>query len=423
VQHWTIIGSQDDESFFDDHVRSILAQDRQPLPAREQSLGPVELRWEAVGSKTAFVQAIGGTHDDRLLARAFLVEQLRGHGWREATKLFDRIEKTATWQDIMQKAKRLIQDGNVKLLRNGYQNIVAQVQGDHGTYQCEVFRQDPSSRSITGSDCECDWGEFQNQPRTRQWKKFQDRPCAHILAAYWLSLSTPLDEDVHPDNPASGPLGPTPTFPAGTEGFPQGQGFEQQPGGAPAPGVGPDDMGGSQSPDMSQMGVGTPMGAPGAQGPPQAAPGPSPRDVLPQFPMQGLQQGQINPASVPGQRGPTPTNPVAYPGGPGGTFSSIRRSVDQQYQNGGLAQLRFDDKANLVGRTREGEEVDIPGGSVGEVLGTHPTTGMVNVLWMGQQFDDNGRMQPFGASGWHFPSYLIPRPDAKRPGPAVRRVR
>ncbi len=84
-------------------------------------------------------------------------------------------------------------------------------------------------------------------------------------------------------------------------------------------------------------------------------------------------------------------------------------------------QLRYPDSATEVGRSEEhgaGEQTTMPAGSVGEVLGTHPS-GMVNVLWIGKQFDQNKQLMPFGAQGWHLPSYLIERPDLKHPGPTV----
>lgn len=100
----------------------------------------------------------------------------------------------AAWPDVMAKAKRMIQDGRVTLHRNGYNNIVATVIGDHGVYQPEISRADPNSRAITTWTCECDWDQYA-WGRTREWKKYEGRPCSHVLATYWKALSTPLDED------------------------------------------------------------------------------------------------------------------------------------------------------------------------------------------------------------------------------------
>lgn len=433
---WTILGTQDEASFFDSHVRAIIAQESHALPERQQRIGHVEVRWEQVAPKSAFIQAVGGTHADRLIARKVIEEQLRGHGYRLASWSFDSFQKTADWTEVQDKAKRLIQEGNVQILRNGYKNIVAQVKGDHGTYPVEIFRQDPNSRAMTGSDCECDWGSFQNTPRTRQWKQYQDRPCAHILAAWWQAQATPIDEQADPRGPG-GPQGdPFNQMPAGwsQQGLkqppPGGQGqlmdvAPAQPGAGVTPGqfrMAPGAPSGQLNPDqMSLMG----QGAGGAQQGAGAAMGPSPRDVLPQFPMEGLAQGQINPASIPGAKGPTPTNPINYPAGPGGAFSSVRQA-DQAFTNGDIVQLRYDDTGTLVGPSEAhgaGQETTIKGGQLGEVRGTHPSTGMVEVLYMGSPWDQNGRMMPYGATAWHYPSYLVPRPDVRPPGPAIRRPR
>jgi hypothetical protein len=429
-----IVSTADESSFLDDQISEILSSDNVPLPPFDQRVGHVDVRWEDVGSQRAWLQTRGGTPEDQLLARSVVGAQLASCGFREATRDWG-MEKTADWSAIQAKAKRLMQSGAVQVLRNGYENIVAQVQGDHGTYQSEIFRQDPTSRAISGSDCECGWGEFQNQPRTRQWKKFQDRPCAHILAAFWQAQSMPLDEDANPANPQGGQPGPQTFGPDATQGFDPAQRS-----------FGPNDASPFGPPSGSPPGP-----DPGAQGGGEAPPGPSPADVLPQYPMAQMPQPPPqNMTSIPGATPPTPTNPVQYPAGPGGTFSSVQNpwdvwhmsglddstdaspnadtptSPNPVYRNGDLVQLRYPDTGTLVGRSEEhgaGQPTDLQPGMVGEVLGTHPTTGMHNVLWAGKAFSQNKEFEPWGSVGWHFPSYLLPRPDMKKPGPAIRRVR
>jgi hypothetical protein len=98
------------------------------------------------------------------------------------------------WAGIMQKAQRLREQGSVQVLRNGVQNIVGQIQGDHGTYQTEIWRQDPGKNTISLWNCECPWGGY-SWGRTRQFKKYEGRPCAHALALYWQAQTQPLDEE------------------------------------------------------------------------------------------------------------------------------------------------------------------------------------------------------------------------------------
>jgi hypothetical protein len=301
---WEITGTLDEASFLDDAVSEIIRSETALLPPTDTKIGHVELHWDNVGNSRAWIQARGGTVDDRTLARMVLASQLASHGFSEASYSFDSFQKTADWNAIMDKARRLVSDGMVQILRNGYNNIVAQIQGDHGQYQSEIWRDDPNSRAITGSDCECGWGEFQNQPRTRQWKKYQDRPCSHILAAFWQSQAMPLDEDANPAGPQDS---------GGGGGAPPTMGPEADQGFDPAQR--------SFDPSMAQ-GTSAPMGGP--QGGPEEPPGPSPADVLPQYPMAQMPQPQpqnltSNPIFT---IGPTPTNPVAMP--PGGTFSSVQ---------------------------------------------------------------------------------------------------
>jgi hypothetical protein len=131
----------------------------------------------------------------------------------------EMIQVTASWDDVMSKAKRLILGGGVALHRNGVHNIAATVQGDHGTYQTEIGRDDPNTRVITTWNCSCPWSQFA-WDRTRQWKQYEGRTCSHTLAAFWKALATPLDEDATEEQrmapgvkqgPAGWGLGPAPT--------------------------------------------------------------------------------------------------------------------------------------------------------------------------------------------------------------------
>ncbi len=97
------------------------------------------------------------------------------------------------------------------------------------------------------------------------------------------------------------------------------------------------------------------------------------------------------------------------------------------YQNGDRVELLNDDKGTYVGRSEQhgaGQEAPIPQGQIGEVLGTHPSTGMVNVLYMNTpEVNTNGPLEPFGVSAWHFPSFLKLRNDIRAPGFNVPRSR
>lgn len=338
------------------------------LPDPQRRIGNVTAKWEEVNPGVAYISTEGGSVDDRQLAYAVVRGDLAAVGIRIAQFNIDPplvlshtttriskpdswlmqgygskvgIEKTAAWPDIMAKAKRLIQSGNVTLLRNGYSIIVAHVIGDHGEYQCEISRDDPESRAITQWTCECPWDQFAFQ-RTRQWKKYEGRPCAHVLAAYWKSLATPLDEDSAPGQEPRN-MGPQPPQPSGSPiTKPQGpnvmtpqQGPEQayqpalpmqgNPSGEP---VGMPNMQDTyEGPSMGPLlptgwgGAPAPSGAPmppqPSMTPPLMAP-PADAGIIP--PQQMQMEMQPQPVSVPGGRpGPYPSDPIQQPG----TFSSV----------------------------------------------------------------------------------------------------
>lgn len=417
--------AKDEDEWFNEYVATAISTPAPSLPPTSQTIGRSSVTWFETEPGLAFVHASGGLPDDRVLASVIVREQLRAHGIKLAQFVFDQepdFHKTAAWDDIMAKAKRLIQSNQVQILRNGYNNVIGHVVGDHGEYQTEIGRDDPNSRAITTWQCDCPWDQYAWQ-RTRQWKKYEGRPCAHVLATYWKSLSTPLDEDV---NPATGEQNtqmslfnaPPRTAPSAPSPF-------QAPGGPVMP---------SQQMQIPGVAPGQATGAPGQ------APGapPQPNQIIPPFPLDAIQQAQnaINPASVPGQRQPSPTNPMQWPGG---TFSSVQNgwefdtmwhmsadfvSQPEGFQNGNIVSTKHEDWGTWSGKSVEhgaGSPAKIPAGSVGEVLGQDPTTGMVQVLFMGDLTKDHGPMQPYGATAWFFPSEIVERPDVPRPGPAIRR--
>jgi len=77
--------------------------------------------------------------------------------WPEWQRTWSR---TAAWPDVEAKAKRLVQGGGVILHRNGYNNIVGTVKGDHGIYEVEIGRDDPASRAISLWSCTCPWDQY-----------------------------------------------------------------------------------------------------------------------------------------------------------------------------------------------------------------------------------------------------------------------
>lgn len=368
------------------HIEETRPLSRPPaLPQKQSQIGSTTVEWFESEPGIAVILCTGGTVDDRWLAECITREQLAACGIRQAKFTFDgSFEKTADWTDIMAKAKRLIQSGNVTLLRNGYNIVVAHVVGDHGEYTSEISRDDPNSRVITQWTCECPWDQFAFQ-RTRKWKKYEARPCAHVLAAYWKSLGTPLDEQL--DQSQIDTMGTGQKLPGGPgiTGQPPGSTFG--PSNAPIehgyqpslpvpqqPGQG----WGGQMPMMPGM-VPNPTTMAPSQLPPMMAP-PGDNQVIPPYPMDPNQL-QL-PVSVPGGRpGPYPANPLQQPG----TLSHvIRMAADAQFTPGLTARINEATLGQSEGRegaTDAGQWMEIPRNAQVEVVYQDPSTGWVEVLY------------------------------------------
>lgn len=102
-----------------------------------------------------------------------------------------QIRKEAAWKDVEMKAKRLKDSGQVVINTNAENAVEGTVQGDNGIYECIIYREEPTSGRITHWNCECNWGKYA-WGRTRRFKKFEGRPCSHIMAMFWQSRSMPV---------------------------------------------------------------------------------------------------------------------------------------------------------------------------------------------------------------------------------------
>lgn len=366
---------------FRTYLREVLAAPKPTLPAPHQRLGAVEAEWFEVEPRVAVIMTTGGTPHDRCWAEYYVREQLRPHGYRQATIDMEgaALRKTASWSDIMAKAKRLIQSGQVTVMRNGSTNVVGHVVGDHGEYNTEFSREDPESGVITQWQCECPWAQYA-WGRTRQWKKYEGRVCAHTLALYWKSRSTQLD-----DAPQGGPAAP---------GQRQGPGGQMQlpvrsPGGevpsSPPPGpAGPAPSPASPAPSQGDQGQ---LFAPDAMGQMPQSPA-----VIPPFPgdqMSLFDQwqgpgttpggGQSPPwaVSVPGAKQPSPFNPIQGP-------STLSKVAGRDLNPGDRVVLLEDEYGTKEGRSGAydgGEWTMVPAGTSGDVFDTDPTTGLASVLF------------------------------------------
>jgi hypothetical protein len=66
----------------------------------------------------------------------------------------------AEWVDVVDKAKRYYNGGKVQILNNTPDHSIATVYGDTGTYETEIWRQDPNRpNTLSGWSCSCPWGQ------------------------------------------------------------------------------------------------------------------------------------------------------------------------------------------------------------------------------------------------------------------------
>lgn len=201
----------------------------QPLPPRKQVIGKTTVSWWEGKPGDVFVMSEGGTPKDEVLAEQIVASQLSQFGYKRANLHFaeiaepldvldreregvdqqglDRkkhdqvVDRQDNWNQLVEKAKRLVNAGNVTVVTNEPDYVFGRVIGDHGDYQCTIKRKNPEEPMITGWKCTCPWNQFAWN-RSRQWKVYEGRPCSHILALYYTSKLTPITGEELPEQPA-----------------------------------------------------------------------------------------------------------------------------------------------------------------------------------------------------------------------------
>lgn len=155
---WEAKTAIDDSVWTEEYARLVIGTyARRPIPRSLQRIGSTEVAWHQPILGWYHVHATGGTVDDRLLARAIVAGQLDAYGLRPLSFTLGgpTLRKTADWNEVQEKAIRLMNDGSVQILRNAPDVVVGHVIGDHGEYQTEISRQDPNSNVIDHWTCEC----------------------------------------------------------------------------------------------------------------------------------------------------------------------------------------------------------------------------------------------------------------------------
>jgi hypothetical protein len=98
-----IIGTRTEDEWLEDYIVAALGSVAPKDPPEIQKLGAVTASWFETEPGICFVNAVGGTPDDRIFARLYLGSQLKARGYKTAQFSFDQDEefrKTAAWSDI-----------------------------------------------------------------------------------------------------------------------------------------------------------------------------------------------------------------------------------------------------------------------------------------------------------------------------------
>lgn len=406
---------------------SALGKILDPPPEERIQIGSSTVYWFETEPGRAYVFHEGPNHAERLWAERSILASLAEHGYKRQYIIVpdegnewrkQAFFKESDWDDVQAKAIRLFKAGNVQILRNGYNNIIAKVQGDHGEYEVEIWRDDPSSRALSLWDCECEWADYV-WGRSRDFKKFEGRLCSHALAALYAAQATPLDADAG-GPPTPGQRGPQPKTPADIHPPPGGQTQLDLPTHEPPPQPQP------QQPTPQQTQPQLPPGhMPAGPTPPAGS------NVLPPFPGEQLQMfppGQLpvgmpappgSTVSVPGARPPTPFGPVQSPGG---TYSKVAAD-DKKFKNGDIVRLEEAIYGITEGKSEAhgaGQYKEVPKNSMGEVLGQDDFTGWVEVIFEGPQ-DKAKAMEPYHVRAFVEPEKLTPMDMGGIYRPRIRR--
>ena len=288
------------------------------------------------------------------------------------------------WDDVLEKARRLIAQNKVNIKVNRPEMIHGVVEGDHGDYDVSISREDPNSLAVTQWQCGCPWSQF-SWGRTRKWKYLEGRPCSHATALMWKSLATPLDvDDAANYQFAPGQKRPPEAY--------QAPGQQQIPG-MPAPEELQEQA--PQSMDDLTLPAQPPQFGQKFDKQPVIK---SPRQVIPQHQQMHLYDVTAPPGSenivpapvtsVPGGRPPTPGSPVQLPG----ALSNVAAS---QYDPDNWWDQEHEHDPNYVYHLAPTAERDRI-----QSHGLQPSKPMYSPHWGTQEIDEHGapmlRKQPEG---------------------------
>lgn len=91
-----------------------------------------------------------------------------------------RFEFTASWSDVVAKAKRIRKEGRVRITHASPGLVIGAVSGDHDVYETGIQRPPHKPQTIQHWACGCPWASFHQDKSLGT--RYAGRPCSHVMA-------------------------------------------------------------------------------------------------------------------------------------------------------------------------------------------------------------------------------------------------
>lgn len=91
-----------------------------------------------------------------------------------------RFEFTASWPDVVAKARRIRREGHVRITHASAGMVIGEVRGDHDTYESGIQRPPGKPQTIQHWACGCPWASFHQDKSLGT--RYAGRPCSHVMA-------------------------------------------------------------------------------------------------------------------------------------------------------------------------------------------------------------------------------------------------
>lgn len=151
-----------------------LSQGGKPSPSTKRS-NPVKLELPGAGDG-AEVDGEKPGGDDKPPPKEAALAAFTAAAGSEAF----RFEFTASWRDVVAKAKRLRKGGRVRITHVSAGMVIGEVGGDHDVYESGIQRPPGKPQTIQHWACGCPWASFRQD--SSYPGRLNGRPCSHVYA-------------------------------------------------------------------------------------------------------------------------------------------------------------------------------------------------------------------------------------------------